>query len=357
MSVLRAAALILLFASTALAPVDPKTAFLERSGWDALGKGNARVAADAFREALRADPRNARLHLGASLAAYFEKRDADARDEAVRALALDGRLTQAREVLAQALHRLGDLAGAIRAYEEFVSETPADNDAKATLERWQRDLDLHNRMRETIGAHFTVAFEGPAESVLAKKALQSLDKAYWRIGQLLGTLPTEPIPVVLYTTQQFSDITRSPAWAAGAFDGIIRVPMRGALDKDAELDRVLVHEFTHALVHTLAERGVPAWLNEGLATVLESEARSNAEQQVARDGTTVPLSDLRSSFGKFSGQDATIAYGTSAIAVRRIIDEVGGFAVANLLRDLGEGADFADAFLHRFQRSFTEFQR
>jgi len=39
-----------------------------------------------------------------------------------------------------------------------------------------------------------------------------------------------------------------------------------------------------------------------------------------------------------------------------MLDEAGGVAVANLLRDLGEGADFDAAFLHRMQKSFADFQ-
>ena len=66
------------------------------------------------------------------------------------------------------------------------------------------------------------------------------------------------ISVVLYTSEQFRDITRAPSWAAGAYDGTIRVPMRGALDEETELDRVLAHEFTHSLVRTLATRSLPA---------------------------------------------------------------------------------------------------
>ena len=110
-----------------------------------------------------------------------------------------------------------------------------------------------------------------------------LDRAYWRIGLLLGgTYPNEPVPVVLYTGEQFRDITRSPSWAAGAYDGIIRVPMRGALDNPTELDRVLSHEFAHALIRNLAPRGVPTWLNEGLATALETGDLEWAEKQVRR---------------------------------------------------------------------------
>ena len=226
-------------------------------------------------------------------------------------------------------------------YETLVAMTPDDRDARATLERWQREAELHDRMQQAIGSHFTVSFEGPAEAELAAEALEVLDRAYWRIGQLLGTYPSEPIPVVLYTSEQFRDITRSPSWAAGAYDGMIRVPMRGALEKREELDRVLSHEFTHALIRTLASRGVPAWLNEGLATALETGSLNGPRTQRART-SPVPLRALQSGFGRLSGDQAQLAYATSALAARRLLEEAGGFAIANLLRDLGEGVDVRD---------------
>jgi hypothetical protein len=209
-------------------------------------------------------------------------------------------------------------------------------------------------MQLAVGSHFTVSFEGPAEAELAAEALELLDAAYWRLGQLFGSYPSAPIAVVLYTGEQFRDITRAPSWAAGAYDGVIRVPMRGALDQRPELDRVLSHEFTHAFIQTLASRGVPVWLNEGLATALESGSLAWAERQVAVQ-SPVPLSALTSGFGRLTGAQAGLAYATSALAARRLLDEAGGFAVASLLRDLGEAVVFETAFAHRIQRPFAEF--
>ena len=337
------------------AQIDPRTALVERAAWDALSAGQAHAAAEGFREALAADPKNARLHLGAGIAAALERRDPDARDEFERALALDPKLAQARARLGQIQYRMGDPGLAIRTYETLLSITPDDRDARATLERWRREMELHDRMQHAVGSHFTVSFEGPAEAALAAEALEVLDRAYWRIGQFLGTYPSDPIAVVLYTGEQFRDITRSPSWAAGAYDGTIRVPMRGALDKREELDRVLSHEFTHALIRTLASRGVPTWLNEGLATALETGNLEWAEKQSAAQAP-VPLRALQAGFGRFTGAQAQLAYATSALAARRLLDEAGGFAIANLLRDLGEGVEFEAAFLHRIQRPFSEFQ-
>ena len=342
--------LALILASPSAGQNQPKTALLERAGWDALAAGRPRAAAEAFEQALATDPRNARLHLGAGAAAVAEGRDSDARTSLERALQLDPASPRARVLLGRVLYRTGDLPGAISTYEVLAGETPGDTNVLETLERWRRELELHTRMQLEVGSHFTVSFEGPPEAGLAARVLDSIERASWRIGDSLGTYPHTVIPVVLYTTEQFRDITRPPAWAAGAFDGTIRIPIRGALDKPEELDRIVAHEFTHALIRTLASRGVPIWLDEGLAAALE-----NTKGRAGGTDGTVSIAALPRSFAGLTGSEARIAYDASAEAVRRLLDEAGGPAIVNLLRDLGEGADFEKAFAHRMQRSFAEF--
>lgn len=329
---------------------------LAQAGWQALAAGQAQAAADAFREAIALDPKNARLRLGAGMAAFLQRRDQDAKDALEYALLLDPAFTRARAQLGQVLRRMGDLQSAIRAYETVVAELPDDAGVRDTLERWRREADLHDRMRLAVGDHFTVSFEGPEDAALARQALESLDRAFWRVGEVLGVYPTAAVTVILYSREQFRDITRSPPWAAGAYDGKIRVPVRGALDNPEELDRVLAHEFVHALVRNIASRGVPAWLNEGLASALESDTLEWAETRLRKARATPSLGELQTSFGRLSGEDAQVAYATSATAARRLIDEAGGVAVTNLLRDLGEGENFETAFAHRMNRSFADFQ-
>ena len=334
---------------------DPRIALMERAAWNALANGQTKTAADIFRQALASDPNNAQLHLGAATAAYTDRRDDEAKRELDRALAIDPKLSTAQQLLGQVLHRQGDLSGAIRVYEALLKDTPASTTTRSALDRWRLEFDLQLRMQQTYGGHFAVSFEGPAEEALANTAVTLLNGSLDRICGLLNTYPTSTIPVVLYTAQQFTDITRAPSWAAAAYDGTIRVPMRGALADERELDRVLAHEFVHALVHSLAKSEIPTWLNEGLATALESANLGWAEGRVSQS-PPVSLSLLRRSFGQFSGAQAQLAYATSALAVRSMLQEAGGFAVANLIRDLGDGADFDVAFAHRIQRSFDDFQ-
>ncbi len=329
---------------------------LEQEAWAALDAGKAQAAEQAFRDAIALDPKNARLHLGLGTTAFVLRRDADAVASLERALELAPGLTRARAQLGQVAKRQGNLQEAIRLYEEVAVAAPGDAGVRDTLDRWKREFELHERMRLTVGDFFTIQFEGPEDADMASQALESLNRAYWRITDVFGVFPPRSIAVVLYSGEQFRDITRSPQWAAAAFDGTIRVPMRGAGEKGEDLDRVLAHEFAHALIRSLATRGLPTWLNEGLASVLESDRLDWAEARVAKSSRVPSLTALAGSFGKLSNADAQVAYAASALAARRLLDDAGGAAVANLLRDLGDGVDFEAAFLHRIQKSFADFQ-
>lgn len=347
------AALLLI---VALEQNSPRVAMLEQAGWEAIKANNLPVAAATFKEAITLDPKNASLRLGAGMAAFLQRHDAEAKSHYEQALILDPRLTLARLRLGMVVRRQGDFQEAIRLFENVAAEDPENAGVRDTLELWKRERELHERMRLEVGDFFTVSFEGPEDTELAAKALESLNRAYWRICDVFGAFPPKSVPVVLYTREQFRDITRSPQWAAAAYDGIIRVPMRGAGEKGEDLDRVLAHEFSHALIRSLATRNLPTWLNEGLASVLERDDLEWATRAVEKAGTMPSLRRLSAPFGKLTGGDAQYAYAASALAARRLLNEAGGAAIANLLRDLGQGLDFEEAFLHRIQRSLSDFE-
>src|SRR5262245_39934269 len=135
-------------AAPAPAQPDPRTALLERAGWDAVAAGQLDIAAEAFRQAATADPRNAQLLLGVGTVAYMQHREDAARSALEKALALDPNLTRAQSLMGAVLYRSGDLPAAIRVFEALTAATPADREARATLDRWRRELELQQRMRQ-----------------------------------------------------------------------------------------------------------------------------------------------------------------------------------------------------------------
>jgi hypothetical protein len=99
--------------------------------------------------------------------------------------------------------------------------------------------------------------------------------------------------------------------------------MRDALNNRSQLDKVLAHEFTHALVRNLAPSGVPTWVNEGLAVMFEQGDLTWAEQLVRKAPSLIPLSQLHDGFLKLREEQVPLAYAESALAVRMLLDRAG----------------------------------
>jgi hypothetical protein len=190
---------------------------------------------------------------------------------------------------------------------------------------------------------------------LAARAAAVLEAAFWRIGRTLGAYPPAPINVVLYSGQQFHDVTGAPEWAGGGFDGQIRLPVRGAAENLGEFDRVLTHELTHAMLKTIATRNLPAWLNEGLAMYFEGRDGALSERRLAAARLFVPLAVLQASFSRLNAAQALVAYEESAFATRALLDRIGPSGLPQLLQDLSTGLTMEQA-IERFGVTFAAFE-
>jgi tetratricopeptide (TPR) repeat protein len=327
-----------------------------RVGWEAIREGRNEDAAAAFADAIRAESRDASLYLGAGLAAQLLGDTRKARESLEQALKLAPHFTPAALLLGDLLYRQSDLQGAIAVYEAALTHAPGDKTLLARLARLRDEPSPEKGFFQSQSAHFTVLFEGPADEEMARRAVDVLESAYWRVGTALYTFPDHVITVVLYTEEQFRDTTRSPSWAAAAYDGRIRIPMRGALEQaPGELDRVLTHELTHAMIRAIAPRGVPTWLNEGLAVMFEPEGSQWAATTLSGSSERIPLDQLAGSFDNLSGNQARIAYAESGGAARRLFDDIGGAGVVALLQDIARGVPLAEAFQRRMLTPYSAF--
>jgi Tfp pilus assembly protein PilF len=330
---------------------------LVAEGAMALQERRFDVALEIFGKAIKLRPQDSRAWLGQGVAEYMMGRNDTAETSLKRALSLEPRLADASVLLGQLQYTNGRLPDAIATYEAALKHLPGDPGLLKTLAKWRAEDQVESRFYESRGAHFRVRFEGPADDLLARRVVEMLEKAYWHVGGILSTYPPQTIEVILYTVEQFHDVTRSPAWAAAAYDGSIRVPARDALTRPGDLERLLTHELVHAFVTSLGGRSVPVWLNEGLAVALEPDGVEQSERALAATPTRVRLETLHEGFGRLSASRAYVAYAESAIAVKRMLNLRGAPAVATLLTDLANGADFATAFHQRMAMPYDDFQQ
>ena len=120
--------------------------------------------------------------------------------------------------------------------------------------------------------------------------------------------------------------------------------MGGALSAGAELDRVATHELVHAMIANIAPRRIPAWLNEGFATYLESNDRGWTTEALRHSDEIVPLETFANGFGRLDGQRAVVAYAESATAADILCAEL-GTNVGAFLQNVGGGHSIDQALL------------
>ena len=307
---------------------------LNDTAWKLLQGGDAARASKLFAEALAKEPDQPALLLGAGVAAHMLGRSKEATTPLRRALDLDPRLTPASILLGQIAYADGDVTNAIKIYEKALTYAPNEPHLTTKLKAWRADVDASTGFIERRFDRFRVMFQGHADKALAARATEILESAFWRIGKALGAYPSEPVVVMLYTEQQFRDVTQAPAWAGGIYDGRIRVPGAGAAQRPQLFERVLVHELAHAMIAMLAPRGVPTWLHEGLAQHFEGDDVAAARRRVQTVGV-IPLQYLEGSFSRLTAAQAILAYDESLVVVENLFQRPGMDWNA-LFRALGE---------------------
>ena len=112
-----------------------------------------------------------------------------------------------------------------------------------------------------------------------------------------------------------------------------------------DLQRILPHEVTHALVHEATQSdfdSVPLWLSEGLATSVQYTFAPDPDAQLlmeeaARDQTLISLDTLCAAFPQ-SPARARLAYAESASVIGYIRDRYGRRALRDLVAAYGDGA-------------------
>ena len=332
-------AFIVAMSLTRRAPLE-KTA---PEAWAALETQDAEQAAALFNKELEQRPNDPVLHFGAAAAARALGRSSAALASLRKSIELEPDFPEAHAMLGQLAYERGDITAAIQSMERASALRPREQSFREPLERWRRESSVHGSYLEKSAENFRILYEGGTQQSIGDRVARVLEREYSRIGRTLNTLPREPLTVVLYTNREFHDITRSPSWATGNYDGRIRIAVGGALSS-RDLDRVVTHELVHAFVATAASRRVPAWLDEGLATYLEANDVRWASHVVRNSSAILPLESLVSGFTGFDEQAALVAYAESAIAAEILCSQLGS-NIGAFLALVGNGRSVDDALL------------
>lgn len=264
-----------------------------------------------------------------------------------KALELNPRDLDARKALSLAYYKIDDLPKAL-SHMEVVLAAADDPELHLLHAKLKRENQTQADFVGESADHFRVLYDGYTHGRVSREVIGLLEDAYRHIGGELHCFPVEPVTAILYTDRDFTDTTRAPLWAGGLYDGKIRVPVRGITGFSPTLKKVLFHEYTHALVHSIA-RQCPLWIDEGLA-----EYFSNTYSK--KCGQIIPLSYLETSFnGLGSEKSISIAYWESWSAVSYLVERHGLYKMKDLLVAFASNADPDQAFRSSLGISYNDF--
>jgi hypothetical protein len=325
-----------------------------------LQQGDHRGARDVFEEALRYIDSDAAAHLGLGIASFHLKDDRTAERELGRAIELNPGEKIAYQVFADLAYRRDDLGAAVANWEKALEIDPSDAALKARLERIRREHRTEKDFSRDVTSHFSIKYEGRERIEAGRIVLRILEDAYGEVGRALSYYPEQEIAVILYSNQQFQEVTDAPGWSGGIYDGKIRIPIGGIEQETPALRRLLKHEYTHAVVRAITRR-IPTWLNEGLAQHFEGREIGPRQKDMLRrlvQSRKMPsLRDLEGSFLGLNGTEASLAYLISLSAVVHMADRYGMYRVKMVLEELASGVDTGRAIDKALLISYEEFER
>lgn len=253
----------------------------------------------------------------------------------------------------------GRVAAAITYFEKGLSHEPGNQYLSSRIRKLKSENSVEEKMSSTGAMHFNIKFEGGENAATGHLIGLLLEGAYLKVGLDLGFYPEDTIEALLYTRESFRDTTRSPSWAGALYDGRIKIPAGGIYEKTDELEKVIYHEYTHAVVHRITGGRVPTWLNEGLAQYEEGKG-SSGQKDLLRDLASSGKLKLRAFEGSFMGfnqNGARVAYLVSLSATEYMIREFGVSSVKRALESLGGGGSIDSALSSAIYMNYDEFEK
>ena len=331
-----------------------------RTGSEQMKTGDYQAARDSFVRALEKNDSASDGHLGLGLAYFHLRDDKYAERELLKALELNPKASTAYQVLGELSYRKDDLEAAVSYWEKAVELNPSATDLRARLDRVRKEHKTEKDFNREVTSHFLTKYEGREKIEAGRIVLRILEDAYGEVGRALSVYPDQEIQVILYSGQQFQEVTDAPGWSGGIFDGKIRLPIGGIEQETPGLRRILFHEYTHAVVRAITPR-CPTWLNEGLAQYFEGKQIDSQHQEMLKKlvqaGKFPSLTILEGPFIGLGGSQAQSAYLLSLSSVRYMIDSFGMYRVKGVLDELARGADTGKAISINIMLSYEEFQR
>ncbi len=285
-------------------------------------------------------------------AAAYNERNLDAAFRYAKdAVAEKPQHVEALMLLGQLYYLRQDLKRAKECWEKALKLAPGRKEIRAALDHLDQETGIEKNLSRTDTHPFAIRFAEGQVPVEIDSVRNMLRDAYRQIGQQLNCFPDHAIPVLLYPEADFQKVKSLSHPVAGLYDGKIRLPLRPGILSGSQLQAILWHEYTHAIVHDLSQGHCPIWLNEGLAVSQESRVRTIDVSLVRKAMEEGQLPTWEHLWLQDHYEEASLAlyYPTSFLIVQYLVKRSSWREMTQLLEKLGQGTPMQDALRAQYR--------
>lgn len=262
---------------------------------------------------------------------------------------------------------------------EKAQEMEKTPDVEQLIAKIQREKAIEkNYISSTPSPHFRIRTTETEMAESQDFLIPLLEGAYAEFVTAFQFHPETPVTVVVYGVDRDAVQARlgMPEWAAGVYDGELRIPMAEIKEKKQKLETILRHELVHLFIDSITRNSVPVWFNEGCAQYYEAPFVFSGEGSFSnrydapspsgfREITTEALSKkliltadvLNSSFMSIPKEKVMLAYAQSLYSFRYFVYKYGGWKLQRLLRAVYDGGLFEVVFREETGSTVDEFFR
>ncbi len=262
-------------------------------------------------------------------------------------------------VLGELYYAENKLKKAIESWETSHRQTPRDA-ILTKITKAKKELKVDEKQSDKISCNFVLKYDQD-DAYSSELVLNSLINAYNLLAYDFGWYENSEFTVILYSHKDFTDILNVPSWTAAIYDGKIRIPFQYATMNIDELESIIRHELTHALIHRMAGNNVPAWIHEGIAQYkdgVDDSAAMELLKQATASSSLIPISSLKAGFAGFK-EDKTkvkIAYAESLGFIEYLIDNYGFYTIIDMLNNYNNYSTLDELFTSIYRIDITQLE-